>query len=115
MSYQIPAKDIAARDEGFFLEQAYFDYNEYRVTSKAKEDEWASYMSGSIAYKDLKYPKDVVTYLNPIENLTVGKLVYVHNRMITAETRDQVAFEGFIPSGSELVNPEFKTENIQNE
>lgn len=93
VSYRIPAKDVAARDEGFFVEQAYYDYNGYKSVKKAKEEEWARYMSGSITFKELKYPKDIVTYLKPLENLTVGKLVYIHNRIITGEIRDQVAFE----------------------
>lgn len=114
MSYRIPAKDIRARDEGFFVEQTYFDYNEYKSLKKLKEEEWTNYLSGSIAFKDLKYPKDIVTYLKPLEGFSVGKLVYAHNRIITGEARDQVAFEGFIPSGAELVNPELKTENAQN-
>lgn len=112
MSYRIPAKDIQSRDEGFFVEQTYFDYNEYKSIKKLKEEEWANYLSGSIAFSALKYPKDVVTYLKPLDSFTVGKLVYTYNRIITGEARDQVAFEGFIPSGSELVNPELKTENI---
>ena len=114
MNYQIPTKDVSSRDEGFFIEQTYFDYNEYKSVKKAKEDEWMNYMSGSIAFKALRYPKEVVTYLKPIDAFTVGKLVYTYNRIITGEVRDQVAFEGFIPSGSELVDPKIKTENEQN-
>lgn len=114
MSYQIPAKNVADRDEGFFLEQFYYDYNAYKSVKKAKEEEWANYMDGSVEYKDLKYPKEIVTYLTPLDSFTIGRLVYIHNRLITGEARDQVAFEGFIPSGSELVNPELKTENIRN-
>lgn len=113
-NYFIQSKDVQARDSWFFVEQTYFDYNEYKSVKKMKEEEWARYLSGSIEFKDLKYPKDTVAYLKPLESLTVGKLVYVHNRIITGEARDMVAFEGFIPSGSELVNPELKTENIQN-
>lgn len=112
MNYRIPAKDVVSRDEGFFVEQTSFDYNEYKSIKNMKEQEWANYLSGSIAFKDLKYSKDIVSYLKPIDILTVGKLVYVYNRIITGEARDQVAFEGFIPSGSELVNPELATENI---
>lgn len=114
MNYQIPARDVASRDEGFFVEQAYYDYDAYKAVKKAKDEEWARYMAQEIDYKALKYPKDIVTYLKPIDAFTVGKLVYVSNRLITGETRDQVAFEGFIPSGSELVNPELKTEDQQN-
>lgn len=114
MNYQIPMKDVQARDEGFFLEQIYYDYDSYKSIKKAKEEEWEKYTNNDIAFKDLKYPKEIVTYLKPVDSLTVGKLVYVYNRIITGEARDQAAFEGFIPSGSELVNPELKTENTQN-
>ena len=114
MSYNIPTKDVQARDEGFFVEQQYYDYNEYKSVKKAKEEEWVKYLNGSIDFKNLKYPKEIVTYLKPLESFTVGKLVYTYNRIITGEARDQVAFEGFIPSGSELVNPQLKTENAQN-
>lgn len=114
VNYQIPTKDVPSRDEGFFVEQTYYDYDGYKSVKKAKEEEWGNYMSGSIVFSSLKYPKDIVTYLEPLEILTVGKLTYVYNRIITGEARDQVAFEGFIPSGSELVNPELKTENALN-
>lgn len=93
LSYQIPATQVQSRDEGFFLEQTYYDYDGYKAILKAKKEEWDKYISGSIAYKDLKYPKDVVTYLKPIDSFTIGKLVYVYNRLITGESRDQVAFE----------------------
>lgn len=111
LSYRIPSKDVPARDEGFLLEQYFYDYDSYKSVKKTKEEEWLKYMSGSIDFSSLKYPKEIVTYLKPLETLTVGKLVYVHNRVITGEARDQVAFEGFIPSGAELVNPELKTES----
>ena len=83
MNYQIPAKDVSARDEGFFIEQTYFDYNEYKSIKKAKEEEWGRYTNHEISFSDLKYPKEIVTYLKPIENFTVGKLVYTSNRIIT--------------------------------
>lgn len=62
-------------------------------------------------YADLEYPKDIVAYISPLKALKVGELVLAYNRMITGEPRDQVAFEGFIPAGSELVNPNLKTES----
>lgn len=93
LSYRIPAKDVAARDEGFFVEQAYYDYDSYKSIQKAKDEEWARYLSGSLNFRELKYPKEVVTYLKPLENLSVGKLVYAYNRIITGEARDQFAFE----------------------
>ena len=68
-------------------------------------------MAADIEYSDLKYPKDIPAYLHPIDSLKIGQLVMVYNRMILAEPRDQVAFEGFIPAGAELVNPDLKTES----
>jgi len=114
MSYFIPTQEVKTRDEGFFLEQTYYDYDTYKSIKKAKEEEWDKYTNNDISFNDLKYPKDIVTYLTPLENFTVGKLVYTYNRIIIGETRDQVAFEGFIPSGSELVNPDLKTASSQN-
>jgi hypothetical protein len=37
-------------------------------------------------------------------------LLLVHNAIYTNEPRDHVFFEGFIPSGSELVNTRLDTE-----
>jgi hypothetical protein len=83
MSYQIPSKDVLSRDEGFFVEQTYYDYDGYKSIKKAKEEEWNKYTNRDIDFKDLKYPKDIVTYLKPLESFTVGKLVYTYNRIIT--------------------------------
>jgi len=98
LEYAIPAKDIHARDEGFFIESAYYDYEEYQAIERAKKAEWDRYIQGDIEYKDLKYPKDTIAYLKTIESPEIGKLVFVSNRMILAEPCDQVAFEGFIPA-----------------
>ncbi len=89
----------------------YYDYDAYRVIEKAKNEEWKKYSLGELVYSELKYPKETFTYLTPLTALKVGELVLVHNRMILAEPRDQVAFEGFVPAGSELVNPNLKTES----
>lgn len=111
MTYALKASGIPARDEGFFLESTNYDYAEYQAIEKAKATEWAKYLKGDILSTELKYPKDITTYLTPLTSPKVGTLVIVYNRMIAAEPRDQVAFEGFIPAGAELVNPNLKTES----
>ncbi len=111
LQYALKASSIKPRDEGFFIESAYYDYAEYRKIEKAKEEEWHRYLDNKILYTDLQYPRDVVTYLKPLSTLKIGELIIISNRMITPEPRDQVAFEGFIPSGTELVNPNLKTES----
>jgi uncharacterized protein YfaS (alpha-2-macroglobulin family) len=68
-------------------------------------------MSWTIDYKDLKYPKNIVEYLSEIRDFKVGQLVLAYNKIVTSEPRDQVAFEWFIPAGSELVNTNLSTEN----
>ncbi len=50
-------------------------------------------MMGDIEFDELKYPKEITTYLDSRESFTVGQLVIAHNRMITPEPRDQIAFE----------------------
>lgn len=111
LRYYVPTKNLLARDEGFLITQDYFDYNEYKKIEALKNEEYASYMSGDLDYTALKYPKDVVEYLTPVITGKVGQLLFVHNRVITSEARDKVAFEGFIPSGSELVNVNLATED----
>ncbi|MDD2908711.1 MAG: MG2 domain-containing protein [Candidatus Gracilibacteria bacterium] len=111
LSYYLPIEKVQSRDEGFYLEQTYFDYNEFRKIETLKSKEWLSYNSGAIDYKDLKYPKNVVEYLTPIKEFKVGQIVLVYNKVVTSEPRDQVAFEGYIPSGSELVNTNLDTES----
>jgi hypothetical protein len=41
----LPINKVIPRDEGFYLEQTYFDYNAYRKIENLKNLEWASYMS----------------------------------------------------------------------
>lgn len=38
---------------------------------KLKKDEYASYLTGAIEYDKLKYTKDVVEYLKPVEKMKV--------------------------------------------
>ncbi|MDD2515797.1 MAG: MG2 domain-containing protein, partial [Candidatus Gracilibacteria bacterium] len=111
LKYYLPAEKIQARDEGFFVEQAYYDYNEYKNIEALKNAEFQKYLNLEIEYNDLKYPKDIIEYIKSISEAKVGQLVIAYGRIITGEARDQVAFESFIPSGSELVNPNLDTEN----
>lgn len=111
LSYFLPINKVIPRDEGFYLEQTYFDYNQYRKIENLKNLEWANYMSWTIDYKDLKYPKNIVEYLNEIRDFKVGQLVLAYNKIVTSEPRDQVAFEWFIPAWCELVNTNLSTEN----
>ena len=76
-----------------------------------KNTEWQAYLTGGIDYEDLKYPREVTDYLMPVLGGKVGQLLLVHTVAITGEPRDKVAFEGFIPSGSELVNTNLSTED----
>ncbi|MBW7954842.1 hypothetical protein H3C61_03440 [Candidatus Gracilibacteria bacterium] len=111
LKYFIKSKDTKPRDEGFFVEKKYFSFDEYKKIESLKNEELKKYLSGEINYDNLKYPKDVIEYLSPITSGKVGDLVLVYNKVITNEDRDQVAFESFIPSGSEIVNTNLDTEN----
>jgi len=111
LRYFVPFERILARDEGFALTREYFDYNEYKKIDALKKAEYDSYLAGDIDYKNLKYPKEVYTYLSPVSSGKIGQLLLVHNRAITPESRDKVAFEGFIPAGTELVNVNLSTED----
>jgi len=93
LEYTIPAKETLSRDEGFLVIQEYYDYDTYLKIRQLQSEEWKKYLDGSLTYKELTYPKDILNYLTPLDHLTVGKLVYVGNTVITGEDRDQVAFE----------------------
>ncbi len=109
LSYYKDTKDIKARDEWFFVERYYYDYNEYNKIYNLKKEENKKYHKWEASYKDLKYPKDIYEYLAPIKLWNVWDLIVVRNKIITSETRNKVAFEWFIPAGSELVNPNLST------
>ncbi|EKE28080.1 MAG: hypothetical protein ACD_3C00105G0018 [uncultured bacterium (gcode 4)] len=111
LSYYLPSASVKPRDEWFYLDQVYFDYNEYRKIETLKKAEYAKYMNWEIDHKNLKYPKNVVEYLNPVAKIKVWQLLVSYNKIATSETRDQVAFEWFIPAWSELINTNLDTEN----
>lgn len=111
LTYPVPARDIAARDEGMFVKTEYYDENEYRRIEALKNEEERSYSAGKIRYDELKYPKSVYEYLDTVDSFKVGRLVRVRYRVIVAETRDRVAFESFAPAGTELVNTRLATES----
>lgn len=112
LEYFLKASGLKAREEWFYLESEYYDYSAYKIIEQKKNEEWENYIYGNIRYSDLKYPDSVTTYLTPLSKFKVGELVFVENRVIVWEARDQVAFEWFIPSGTELVNPNLKTESL---
>lgn len=111
LSYTLPYSEIKPRDEGFYIEQKYYDYNEYRKIQNLKKQEYEQYLSWSIDYNSLKYSKNIEEYLNPINDFVVGQIVMVSNKITTWEPRDQVAIESYIPSWSELINTRLSTEN----
>lgn len=113
LSYYLPIKNIAPRDEGFAIIRHYYDFNEYNKILKQKETERYQYLEWKITFDKLQYPKEVIDYLSPISSGTVWQLVIAYNKIITNEPRDQVVLEWYIPSGSELVNINLTTESSQ--
>lgn len=111
MSYHIPSKNISALDEWFFVEKKYYLFQEYKKIQSLKDEEYNKYLNGEITLHQLKYPREVVEYLVPIQKAKVWDLVLVYHKVVTNETRDQVAFESFIPAGSEIINTNLATEN----
>lgn len=111
LSYPVPAEKIAARDEGMFVKTEYYDQNDYRRVEALKLEEWRTYLDGKIRYDALKYPKDVYSYVTPVDALRIGQLVRVRYRVIAADARDRVAFESFVPAGAEIVNTRLSTES----
>lgn len=107
--YYVPSKEVKARNSGFYLETKYFDYNDYKKIEVLKKEEWTKYLSWEITYEKLVYPNEISTYLNEVDNAKVGQLILVYNKLIVSEDRDKVAFEWFIPSWAEIVNPHFAT------
>lgn len=113
LKYYVPTINLKSRDEGMYVEKEYFSFNEYKKVEALKSEEYAKYLSGEIIYDNLKYPREVVEYLTPISSGKVGDLVLVYNKVVTNETRDQVALESYIPAGAEIVNTALATENKQ--
>lgn len=111
LSYYLPTDKLQARDEGFFLEQKYYDYNNYRKIETLKKKEFNDYMNWAIDYDSLKYPKNITEYLSPVKDIKMWQLLIANTKIVTSEPRDNVAFEWFIPSGSELINTNLSTED----
>lgn len=111
LTYPVEAEKISARDEGIFVKTETYDLSEFRRVKALKDAEWRAYLSGSVRLSDLKYPKDAYSYVAPITKYRVGQLVLVRYRAIVAEDRDRVAFESFVPAGSEIVNTRLSTES----
>lgn len=111
LSYFVPSKDIKARDEWFFVEKKYYSFADYKKIESLKNEEYEKYLNGEMRFEDIKYPREVVQYLIPITKGKVWELVLVYHKLVVSESRDQVAFESFIPSGSEIVNTNLATED----
>ncbi len=43
LEYILRASGMKSRDEGFYLESGYYDYNQYQTVEKAKNEEWSKY------------------------------------------------------------------------
>ncbi|MDD3262384.1 MAG: MG2 domain-containing protein [Candidatus Absconditabacteria bacterium] len=118
LSYYLPSQEILERDEGFAIKRTYYDYQEYLKIQTLKSQEQEEYRKGKISYTDLKYPKNITSYLVPVKQAKVGQLLIVDNQIISSETRDQVVFEGFLPAGVDAVNTSLATSqklNLQND
>ncbi len=109
LSYFKNAEDIFSRDEWFYIEKAYYKYEDYKKILSLKDAEYKKYLSWEIEYWELEYPKEVFEYINEKDSWKVGELYIVNNKLITNEVRDKVSFEWFIPAWSELINPTLET------
>ncbi len=107
--YYLDTKDLKSRDEGFFVERIFYKYEDYEKIEKLQKTEQKKYKDKQISYEDLKYPKDIINYLNSVEKGKIGELLIVYNKIINSETRDKILFEWFIPSGAVLINPNLET------
>jgi len=111
LSYPVPAEKIAARDEGMLVKTEFYDQSECKRIEALQAEETAAFGAGKIRYDELKYPKDVYSYVEPVKSFRVGQLVRVRYRVIAADARDRVAFESFVPAGAEIVNTRLSTES----
>lgn len=111
LSYYVSSKDIKSTDEWFFVDKKYYSFNEYKKIESLKNDEYQKYLNWETTFEKLKYPREVVEYLTPITSWKIWDLVLVYNKVVTNEARDQVAFESFIPSWTEIVNTSLSTED----
>ena len=109
LSYYLPSVDLKARDEWFYIEKTYYLYDEFKKIQSLKQKEMQEFYNYKISFDQLKYPKNIISYLTPIKTPKVWDLLVVYNKIITPEARDQVSFEWFVPAGSELVNPNLDT------
>lgn len=109
LGYYLPSEMVATRDEWFSLTSDFFDYDEYKKIDNLKKAEWERYLTWALSSDELKYQKSVFEYITPVTLPKVGQLIIVRNTIINSETRDKVAFESFLPSGSEIINPNLDT------
>ena len=112
LAYPVSARDILSRDEGFYVTTEYYDQAEYARIREIKSREYAEYLRGDKNMNDLKYPREIREYLQPLSQMRVGQLITVEYRMILGEDRDYVAMESFVPAGTEVVNTRLATESL---
>lgn len=108
--YYLPASNIKATNQWFKLDVKYYRYNDYKMILTEKEKEYKKYIEWKISYEDLKYTKEPFDYISPVFWWKVWDVLIAANEISTWEPRDKVSFEWFIPSWSELVNPNLSTE-----
>jgi uncharacterized protein YfaS (alpha-2-macroglobulin family) len=111
ISYFLPAKTIEARYEWFVIKKNYYSYEEYSTIKNQKDAEQHKYRQGEISYAQLKYPKEISTYLTPKTTASVGDVLVTIMTIVINEPRKQVAIENFIPAGSEVINYTLSTES----
>lgn len=111
LSYYLPIQDVKPKDKWFYIEQKYYDYNEYKKIENLRNKELQEYAEWKLDYEKMKYTKDIKEYLEPINNFKVGQIILVSNKIATTETRDKVAFDAYIPAWSELINTNLATED----
>ncbi len=110
LKYYMPSENIDPRDQWFTVDFKYFDYDEYEKIKAKKDQEYAKYQDWDISYDDLEYPRSVFEYIDPVDNANVGDLLITKYKIINNETRDEVVFDSFIPSGAQLLNPNLETQ-----
>lgn len=110
LSYAVPASAAQARDEGFTVTRAFYDYAAYKAVLALQAQETKDVESGKISWDDRTYAKDAFEYVGPVTEGKIGQLLVARVRMIVPETRDAVRFDGYVPAGAELVNPNLATE-----
>lgn len=114
LNYYIPSYESQNIDSWFYIEKTYFSFDEYKKIKELKQKEYDEYFDGKITYDDLKYKKNIESYLTPVKDFKVWELVVVYNKIISKNWVKNMIFESYIPAWSQIVNFELDTENKQN-